>query len=67
MLVDFYADLILRMIQDTVWESPNSNRYEGAKWFLLKSEWAYLFACDRAGIDAGKWREYLRKHFERFG
>lgn len=56
----FYADLIVRMIQDTVWAEPHSSLYEGAKWFLLKSERAYLFACDRTGIDAARLREHLR-------
>ncbi len=54
------ADFILKCIQDTVFEEPESQRSEGAKWFLLESERAFFFACSEAGIDGEKLRSHLR-------
>ncbi len=35
--IDF-ADIILDLISDSVWEAPESMRYKSAMWLLLESK-----------------------------
>ena len=55
------ADVLTEFIQDATLQAPDSDRAMGALWFLLESEIGFFFACDCAGVDAGKLREHLRK------
>jgi hypothetical protein len=57
---NLFADIILDLISDTVWEEPESMRYKGATWCLLESERTFFFACHEAGIDAKKLRCHLQ-------
>ena len=55
-----YADEIVRFIVDTTLE-PDDHRHKNAVWFLLESEQAFFTVCNRAGIDAERLRQHLRK------
>jgi hypothetical protein len=61
------ADAILDFMRDAVWETPDSTKYQAARWFLLESEMTFFFACSEAGIDAEKLRNHLCKCHERYG
>ena len=58
---NFFADVILEFLHDTVWEEPHSVKWKGAVYFLVESEKAYPYACAGAGIDARKLRNHLRR------
>ena len=55
-----YADEIVRFIVDTTLGSDDQ-RCKNAVWFLLESEQAFFAICSRAGIDADRLRQHLRK------
>jgi len=55
-----FADIILHFINATISEKPDSQLYQGAAWFLLKSKPAYFYVCAEAGIDAARLRDHLK-------
>jgi hypothetical protein len=56
-----YADAVADFIVDTVGAEPDTAKYQTAVWFLLDSEQAFFTVCSKAGIDAEKLRQHLRK------
>lgn len=56
-----HANLILKFIHDWVFQEPQSERFEAALWFLLRSEKEFYSVCSEAGIDAGLLRQHLRR------
>jgi hypothetical protein len=55
-----YADAIVGFIVDSTLEAE-TERCKTAVWFLLESEQAFFVICKRAGIDADRLRQHLRK------
>jgi hypothetical protein len=54
------ADAVAEFVMDSTLE-PDTDRYKTAIWFLLESERAFFAICGKAGIDAEKLRQHLRK------
>ena len=55
------AAAVLKYVQDLASTEPESDQHRSAEWFLFKSERAFHFACEDAGIDANKLRNHLKQ------